>query len=136
MMKTILGISLVYFFVASNAVIVKNDQKGEFSKEKGIVRNKECSIAEECRQCTFEELKHDQVCFKTAYKERYHCIYAGYEEEYYSESCEGKKKINPVYVMLIISICLLIAAWRFQKSQKESVLKNIFDRLSLFKEAH
>lgn len=119
-----------------NCVIVKNDPKSEFSKEKGIIGSKECLIAEECRQCSFEELKHDQVCYKTSFKERYHCVYENYEEEYSSESCEGKKQINYVYLMLFICICLIIILSRFQKSQKESVLKNIFERLSLFKETH
>lgn len=117
-------------------VIVKNDGSNSKKniKSNAIPTNRECFPSEECHECSFDELKNDEDCHETGYKKRIHCIYDNSDEKYYSESCSENMKINSVYIMLIICIIICGIAYKIQKNQKENLIKNVFAKLSVFKE--
>lgn len=111
------------------AVNIKNQKFQTLSKEQ-----KECKIIEECRPCTFNELKGMDECQPTAYKKRIQCTVTNSEDQYYSEPCNENKKFNSVYILFIICIILFFCSYKYQKSQKDSTLKNVMTKLSILKE--
>lgn len=119
----------------SITVIVKTDaQKSKINKTQ---ISKHCIYVEECHPCTFDELKHnDDDCISTGFKKRKHCIYENGDERYFTESCNENMGINSVYIMFILCICLCVIAWKVQKQQKDSTLKHIFAKLSIFKDVN
>ena len=99
-------------------------------KELKINLEKECKIIEECRRCSFLELRTIDVCQINGYKKIFYC---NSEDKYYTESCKENIRINPVYIFLFICIVIFICSYRYQKAQKDSNLKNLMVKLSILK---
>ena len=99
-------------------------------KELKINLEKECKIIEECRRCSFLELRTIDVCQINGYKKKFYC---NSEDKYYTESCKENIRINPVYIFLFICIVIFICSYRYQKAQKDSNLKNLMVKLSILK---
>lgn len=133
--KSILCIFFCLFMIIE-CVIVKNDGSNSKNKIKGnaMPTNRECFPSEDCHECSFDELKNDEDCYETGYKKRIHCVYDNSDEKYYSESCSENIKFNSVYIMLIICLMICGIAYKIQKNQKENLIKNVFAKLSVFKE--
>lgn len=125
----ILGIIITFLTTPSQAVNIKNKKFQTLSKEE-----RECKTIEQCRPCTFTELKTIEECQPTAYKKRIQCIFTNSEDQYYSEPCNENKKFNSVYILFIISVIIFFCSYKYQKSQKDSTLKNVMTRLSILKE--
>ena len=117
------------------SVIVKTDaQKSKINKTQ---MNKQCIYVEECHPCTFDELKHgEEDCTLTGYKKRKHCIYENGDERYFTEPCSENIGVNSVYIMFMLCACLCVLAWKVQKQQKDSTIKHIFAKLSIFKDVN
>ena len=99
-------------------------------KELKINLEKECKIIEECRRCSFLELRTIDICQINGYKKKFYC---NSEDKYYTESCKENIRINPVYIFLFICIVIFICSYRYQKAQKDSNLKNLMVKLSILK---
>ena len=93
----------------------------------------ECKAIEECHPCTFNELKTIDECQVTGYKKKMKCLNKNNEENVYNESCSENTRINSVYFFLIICIVIFICSYRYQKTQKDSTLKNLMVKLSILK---
>lgn len=124
-------LSIIFGLILS--VNIKNGNKKFVSLNR---ESKECKPVDECHPCTFNELKTLEECQPTGYKKRIRCIYENKEneEQYYGEPCNENKKFNSVYIMLIICIVLFFCSYKYQKTQKDSTLKNVMVRLSILKE--
>ena len=105
---------------------------GDNTNEKEVKINleKECKLIEECRRCSFLELRTIDVCQINGYKKKFYC---NSEDKYYTESCKENIRINPVYIFLFICIVIFICSYRYQKAQKDSNLKNLMVKLSILK---
>ena len=105
---------------------------GDNNNEKEVKINleKECKIIEECRRCSFLELRTIDICQINGYKKKFYC---NSEDKYYIESCKENIRINPVYIFLFICIVIFICSYRYQKAQKDSNLKNLMVKLSILK---
>ena len=99
-------------------------------KELKIDLEKECKVIEECRRCSFFELRTIDICQINGYKKKFYC---NSEDKYYTESCKENIRINPVYIFLFICIVIFICSYRYQKAQKDSNLKNLMVKLSILK---
>ena len=108
------------------------NSNGDNNNEKELKINleKECKIIEECRRCSFLELRTIDVCQINGYKKKFYC---NSEDKYYTESCKENIRINPVYIFLFICIVIFICSYRYQKAQKDSNLKNLMVKLSILK---
>ena len=108
------------------------NSNGDNNNEKELKINleKECKIIEECRRCSFLELRTMDVCQINGYKKKFYC---NSEDKYYTESCKENIRINPVYIFLFICIVIFICSYRYQKAQKDSNLKNLMVKLSILK---
>ena len=108
------------------------NSNGDNNNEKELKINleKECKIIEECRRCSFLELRTIDVCQINGYKKKFYC---NSEDKYYTESCKENIRINPVYIFLFICIIIFICSYRYQKAQKDSNLKNLMVKLSILK---
>lgn len=128
-------LQLVLYIV--KGVNVKNEDKNiiQDNIEYNMV-NIDCIPIEECHQCSFEELKTESECYKTGYKKRNKCINLNNIEIYNIESCNENIGINSVYIMLFICILIFISAWKIQKNYKDSFMKNIFQKISIFKKEY
>ena len=124
---------IFFLLFFSLSCCIKNDNKNN-NNFKISNTNKECMTYEACRLCTFEELKTEEECSGTGYKKRIHCLYEGKKEVFYSESCNENTTINSVYIMFFVCALLCFCAWRLQKNQKESAIKDVFSKLSIFKD--
>ena len=108
------------------------NSNGDNSNEKELKINleKECKVIEECRRCSFLELRTIDICQINGYKKKFYC---NSEDKYYTESCKENIRINPVYIFLFICIVIFICSYRYQKAQKDSNLKNLMVKLSILK---
>ena len=108
------------------------NSNGDNNNEKELKINleKECKIIEECRRCSFLELRTIDVCQINGYKKKFYC---NSEDKYYTESCKENIRINPVYIFLFICIVIFVCSYRYQKAQKDSNLKNLMVKLSILK---
>ena len=123
----------VFIFLLSFSISITvniNDNKNQ----RNIPNKKDCSPMEECHECTFLELKNNDECQLTGYKRRFHCIFENSDETYYTESCNENIKFNSVYFFLFFCIILGIVTYVLQKNQKESAIKNVMTKLSIFKD--
>ena len=93
----------------------------------------DCKAIEECHSCAFDELKTIDECQVTGYKKKMKCLNKNNEENIYIESCSENTKINSVYYFLIICIIIFVCSYRYQKTQKDSTLKNLMVKLSILK---
>ena len=108
------------------------NSNGDNNNEKELKINleKECKIIEECRRCSFLELRTIEICQINGYKKKFYC---NSEDKYYTESCKENIRINPVYIFLFICIVIFVCSYRYQKAQKDSNLKIIMVKLSILK---
>ena len=108
------------------------NSNGDNNNEKELKINleKECKIIEECRRCSFLELRTIEICQINGYKKKFYC---NSEDKYYTESCKENIRINPVYIFLFICIVIFVCSYRYQKAQKDSNLKNLMVKLSILK---
>ena len=95
--------------------------------------DKECSTIDGCHACSFSELKTIDECQVNGYMKKMRCIKKNNEEKIDYESCNENMKINSVYIFLTINIVIFIISYRYQKSQKDSSLKNLMVKLSILK---
>ena len=95
--------------------------------------SKECTPIEECKVCSFDELKTIDECQSTGYKKKIRCHYMSNQIKMFYEPCNENTRINPVYIFLIICIIIFICSYKYQKTQKDSTLKNLMVKLSILK---
>ena len=95
--------------------------------------NNSCKPIEECKVCSFDELKTIDECQSTGYRKRMRCRSMSNQEKIFYEPCNENTRINPVYIFLIICIVIFICSYKYQKTQNDSTLKNLMVKLSILK---
>ena len=120
-------IILLLFFSFIYSVDIKNKDKKIYAKEI------KCKIIDECQACSFDELKTIDDCQPTGYKRKMHCFYEDNSERTYIEPCNENIRINSVYIFLLICIIIFFCSYKYQKTQKDSTLKNLMVKLSILK---
>jgi len=105
------------------------------TKHTSLNYKKYCTIKENCKECTFEELKTIQECQSTGYKILKNCIIKDnqeiIEENLFNESCLESRKISSIYILLIISILVVIISGLVRKSRKRFRLHNTLEKLTI-----
>lgn len=99
---------------------------------------KRCSVADKCRECTFEELKNIAECQVNGYKEIKHCLYSDgkkdVDEEYITKSCDENKKINPIYKCLLIISVIGAISFYVRRMNKKFMINSMLEKLSIIKD--
>ena len=123
--------SLIYniFLFLLFSFIYSTDLKNNKISDK----NKDCKVIEECKICSFNELKSIDECQVTGYKTKIQCIEKNNEVKDFYDSCSENTKINSVYIFLMICIIIFFVSYRYQKTQKDSSLQNLMVKLSILK---
>ena len=140
--ETFIFINSIYITISFNPDKQKkpHQQQLEIGKTKDIRSKlsykKNCQIKEQCKECTFEELKSLQECQSTGFKLLKYCTFLdenkNIENTYYSEPCfDGK--ISSIYIFLICSIIITICSVILRKSRKQFLVTQILDKLTIFK---
>ena len=128
--KNILILLFINIFSLILSTEVQNNNDNEKENKNINKDNKNCKVIEECHFCSFSELKTLDICQVNGYKKK---IYCNNEEKYYNESCQENMGINFVYIFLFLCIVIFICSYRYQKTQKDSNIKNLMVKLSILK---
>ena len=126
-------INNILILLIFNSFILSSLVKNNKNNHKFTSKIDECKAIEECQPCTFDELKTIDECQVTGYKKKIQCLNKNNEQKVYNEPCSENRKINSVYIFLIICIAIFIISYRYQKTQKDSTLKNLMVKLSILK---
>ena len=98
---------------------------------------KDCEVREKCRECSFEELKNYFECQATGYKLIKNCRYYDesklMDEEFYNEPCLENRKLNSVYVFLIICIVLGGLSFYTRKAHRSMILSQTLEKLTILR---
>jgi hypothetical protein len=98
---------------------------------------KDCEVKEKCRECSFEELKNYFECQITGYKIIKHCRYYDetklMDEEFYNEPCLENRKLNSVYVFLIICFVLGGLSFYIRKAHRSMILSQTLEKLTILR---
>ena len=141
---------LIYLYTFINFTNQKNYKKNTITsttlddshvkktKHTSLNYKKFCTVKENCKECTFEELKTIQECQNTGYKILKLCTVKDndqiIEENLFNESCLESKKISSIYIMLILSIIVVIVSGYVRKSRKRFRLHNTLEKLTILTE--
>jgi hypothetical protein len=126
---------ILLFFVQMNLRTKKFDHQGTGLAQDKLNKQeiKKCEVKEECRQCTFEELKIISECEETGYKSVSLCTYTDGEQDPIIESCNTNRKINSVYYLLFAALICAVASYRVRKSYLLFRLESTCGKLTILK---
>jgi hypothetical protein len=98
---------------------------------------KTCEVKENCRSCTFEELKISDECKSTGFKEIKYCmVYDGerLDDDYHTtESCESNK-INSIYLYLCFFTTTGILSLLLRKYYRKMMLQSTLEKITIIKD--
>ena len=109
--------------------------KTKKTKHTSLNYKKYCTIKENCKECSFEELKTIHECQNTGYKILKQCVLKDdkeiIEETLFNESCLESRKISSFYLMFFISIATVFISCIVRKSRKKFRLHNTLEKLTI-----
>jgi hypothetical protein len=142
-MKYLKKIIFIINFLCLQIISVgfKPDSKKTDINQNSVKNNpnyrKECKVKERCRECTIDELKISTDCQSTGYKTLKFCSYFDdmklIDEYYFTESCNENKRINPVYIFLIVCIFTGIFSFLVRKTHKNFILNQTLEKLTILR---
>lgn len=133
--KLILILSL---FAISLSINDKNKKKAHTIADssfniEGYTR--ECTEFKSCLQCTFDEMKNEEICEETgAYLVKY-CKYYDDDnqikgENHIKEACENAYTVKSTIKAMVFFIILGLLSLYLRKKQKDKIIGNVFQRLT------